>query len=147
MKPQLRPTALKLAAAELLQEMARRGMTTAQLAGLIGYDSRSLGRHIGAGVPNWALRWRLEKALDWAPLWSPDNELQGRRQCLQAFGSDPRLLRLEGLKSLCRKLGVSSPDLRQREAWFQALMGWLAAHPQIGKHTEQTELTEQTKSI
>ena|ERR1039458_1435366 len=146
MKPQLRPTVLKLAAAELLRETERQGITTARLAEMIGYCSaRSLRRHIGQGVPNWRTRWAIEKALDFAPLWSTELELQGRRQCLQAFGSDPRLLTFEDLKSLCRKLGVAFPGLRQREAWFQALMGWLAAHPQIGKHTEQN--TEQTKSI
>lgn len=135
MKPQLRPTVLKLAAAELLREMDRHGMTTARLAEMIGYNARSLGRHIGQGVPNWRTRWAIEKALDFAPLWSPDNELQGRRQCFKRFGKDPRLLTLEELKSLCRGLGVH-PSIRQRESWFQSLMGWLAAHPQIGKQTD-----------
>ena len=133
MRPQLRHTDLKLAVAELLVEMQRQGITKVRLAEQIGYDSHSLGRHIGAGVPNWALRWKLEGSLNFAALWSPDNELQGRRQCLCAFGGDPRLMTFDDLKSLCRRLGVESPSVRQREAWFQALMGWLASHPATNK--------------
>jgi hypothetical protein len=108
-------------------------MSIARLAEMIGQDARSLGRHIGAGVPNWAMRFKIEKALDFQSLWSPDRELWGRRQCLQAFGCDPRLITLDELKTLCRKLGIQNPGLRQREGWFQALMAWLAAHPKIVK--------------
>jgi lambda repressor-like predicted transcriptional regulator len=138
MRPSLRPTALNLAVPELQAEIQRRGILMPSLAKSVGYSSRSLGRHIGAGVPNWRLRWAIERALDFHPLWSQDCELWARRQCVGRFGSDPRLLTLGELKALCQKIGCASPGIRQREAWFQALAAWLAAHPQVEKTIEAT---------
>jgi len=137
--PILRPTNLQIAVAELRVELARRGMGLARLAELTGYDQASLGRHIGGGVPTWSLRFKIERALDFHPLWSPDAELWARRLCLERFGCDPRLLTSEKLRTLCRKVGVENPGLRQREAWFQALIGWLAAHSKTNTKTEPIE--------
>lgn len=139
MMPILRPTSLQIAVAELRVELARRGMGLARLAELTGYDQRSLGQHIAGGVPTWSLRFKIERALDFHPLWSSDPELWGRRLCLERFGCDPRLLTFEKLRTLCRKVGMENPGCRQREAWFQTLMGWLAAHPQTNKKTEPIE--------
>jgi hypothetical protein len=137
MRPTLRRTTLKLARAELLALIEQKGVSNAALAEQIGYDPISLAAHISAGVPNWRLRWRLERVLSYPPLWSPDSELQGRRQCERAYGCDPRLLTLGELKSLCRRVGAQSPGVRQRELWFQSLMCWFAAHPQAGSQIEE----------
>jgi len=109
--------------------MQRRGLNSASLGELMGYDAHSIGRHIGAGAPNLATKFRIERALDFYPLWSLDRELWARRQCVDRFDCDPRLLTFVALKALCRRLGVASPIIRQREAFFQALVDYFAAHP------------------
>jgi hypothetical protein len=121
----------KIAVRALRIELIRRGLSTADLADLIGMSRHDLTVQLSKDIPSRVLRWRIERALGFPQpsLWSSDEEVEVRKRCILEFGADPRELGLVELKRLCRRLGTEIPAVRRSEEWFQRLVKWCRVNP------------------
>lgn len=88
--------------------------------------------------PHWRLRWAVEGALGFRPIWSNGAAVEMRRRCSEITGHDPRLITLTGLKTLCRRFGAEIPAVRQREAIYNVLEEKLALL-QSGKEVQHSK--------
>lgn len=126
-KPNAGADAVALAFLDVM--LHRRNITIAELAERCGWIRRAFVNQVGAGFPCKPLRWKVEFALGFLPIWSASGEVDLRQRCFNAQGVDPRTATLPDLKDLCRKLGVPSPQTRRQGEWYSNLILWLAVHP------------------
>ena len=105
------------------------GLSDSDLAADCLWNLRGFQSQRVAGFPCVRLQLRIEAALGFCSVWSSDLEVQLRCRCFSAHGIDPAVCTLVELEGLCRRLGVRSPSIRRREAWYDALMSSLAANP------------------
>lgn len=128
-----------LGSATVRHEMAKIGWSVEDLAARCDYQPSGLSIMLGLGVPRITLRWKLEAALGFLPIWSSAEDVAARRRCVNAFQVDPRLLTGPELKAFCIKIGVEMKGVFGQTNCYQTLLAWLAAHPRIGALPEQKE--------
>jgi hypothetical protein len=129
MSAKITVTADSVEMAFLKVEMARRGMTVEDLSERVGWKWKSFVCEWSLAFPCAPLRWKVEQALDFLPIWSSGAQVRLRQRCHAAFGVDPKCAELSELQALCRRLGIHAPQVRRREAWEQQIFAWLAANP------------------
>jgi hypothetical protein len=113
----------------LKEEMARQGLSVADLAERCQLGFRSMQNEMRMGISSQRLRKRIEHELSLRSVWSSSAEITFRQRTSDLFGLDPGIASLEEIKALCQRLQIAAPSVRQREQYLALLAAWLAAHP------------------
>jgi hypothetical protein len=128
-------TALKIA-------MLQRGLSSADLAKLVGKAEPTIRNQVSRGVPSTQLRAEIEAALGLA-LWDTPENLILRLQCRNRFGFDPAQKSFLWLKAETRRARLApSPEPRHIAGWIQAWLNFIAATP--GQNRTQTTKQKQS---
>jgi len=117
-----------LARAFLEVTLRRRNITIGELADRCGWNRRAFLNEFGTYFPCQPLRFQVERALEFLPIWSSGAETDLRQRCWEDYGIDPRTASLVEVQQLCRRLGVESPQVRRLDAWVSNLLAWLVVN-------------------